>query len=435
MADEITSVPGDRDAVSTDGQIDRSKGTVSKKVMPVLFGAGIVGGFVIAVILVVSAHSLIWPASDKPETKQGTARTVSQQQDAVTEANAIRALNGGAAPAVPGQTVMGPNGQPISPAQQALLNGQPVNTYGNPQMTGQGQPQVGTSAAPRLSRAQQLALASQRAPIMGFAGGMGGGFSGAQSGLRAPQGQLAGGGQAMGGFTTAGPLQGGQGGPQASSFVTSGSANDLSGKLNTGRVEVARASIIGDRNFLIAAGRTIPCSLTTAINSTQAGIVNCIIGQDVYSENGRVVMLDKGTKILGEYTGGIRQGQARLFVVWKRALTPRGVIIDLGSPASDELGRAGIGGGVDTMFWQRFGAALMFSVLEDAASVASTHFAGYGTNSTQVPAQTASAALQGSQNVQPILKANQGQTVAIQVARDYDFGQVYDVRIRTAGGR
>ncbi|MDE8420557.1 type IV secretion protein, partial [Klebsiella pneumoniae] len=80
---------------------------------------------------------------------------------------------------------------------------------------------------------------------------------------------------------------------------------------------------------------------------------------DVYSENGRVVLLDKGTKVLGQYSGGIAQGQARLFVLWTRALTPRGVAIDLGSPAADSLGRAGLPGGVDTQFWARFGVGLV----------------------------------------------------------------------------
>jgi type IV secretion system protein VirB10 len=367
---------------------------------------------------------MIWPAQKAPEEKAGTARTVSEQT-ALNQDAAFKALNGGVGPGPTRPGALGPNGQPLTPGQGALLNGQPVNTYGTTQ---QPAPVGGGNGAPQLTRAQQLAQASRRAPIMGYAGGLGGGFTGGQQSQYA----LAAAPQAVG------PLVGGQGGPQASGgFVTSpasGGSSDLGGQLQRSKIEVARATIIGDRNFLVAAGRSIPCTLTTAINSTQAGIVSCIIGQDVYSENGRVVMLDKGTKVLGQYTGGIRQGQARLFVVWTRALTPRGVAIDLGSPASDELGRAGIGGGVDTQFWQRFGAALMFSVLEDAGAIASTHFAGVGTNTTQVPATTSSAALAGSQNVQPILKANQGQTVAIQVARDYDFGSVYDVRIRTARG-
>jgi len=426
MVDDVMSVPGDRDAVGSDAQLERGRGSVNRKLLPVLFGAGIVGGGVITTILLLSAHSMIWPAQKAPEEKAGTARTVSEQT-ALNQDAAFKALNGGVGPGPARPGALGPNGQPLTPGQGALLNGQPVNTYGTTQ---QPAPVGGGNGAPQLTRAQQLAQASRRAPIMGYAGGLGGGFTGGQQSQYA----LAAAPQAVG------PLVGGQGGPQASGgFVTSpasGGSSDLGGQLQRSKIEVARATIIGDRNFLVAAGRSIPCTLTTAINSTQAGIVSCIIGQDVYSENGRVVMLDKGTKVLGQYTGGIRQGQARLFVVWTRALTPRGVAIDLGSPASDELGRAGIGGGVDTQFWQRFGAALMFSVLEDAGAIASTHFAGVGTNTTQVPATTSSAALAGSQNVQPILLANQGQTVAIQVARDYDFGSVYDVRIRTArGGR
>ena len=106
--------------------------------------------------------------------------------------------------------------------------------------------------------------------------------------------------------------------------------------------------MVADRNLLLSAGTVIPCTLQTAINSTQAGFVSCVINHDVYSENGRIVLLDKGTKVLGQYSGGITQGQARLFVVWTRALTPRGVAIDLGSPAAGSLGRAGLPG------WRRY---------------------------------------------------------------------------------
>lgn len=420
MIDEPSSVAGDRDTVTTDGTIARGRAGVSRRVLPIVFTGGIVGGGVIATFLVISAHSLIWPASKAPVEKPGNARTV-PEADALRQDQAFKALNGGAAPpGTAGQTPpvvggqVGLNGQPLPGA-----NGQPVNTYGNPPSGTSSQPQ-------QLTKGQQLALASQRAPIMGFGGGAGSGAGGLFGGgqQNGPQGGFQG-QQGDGSGEGGGPISGGQIGPQAPVAT-----DELSSKLQTSKIEVAKATIIGDRNFLVAAGRTIPCTLQTAINSTQAGIVSCVIGQDIYSENGRVIMLDKGTKVLGQYTGGVRQGQARLFVVWTRALTPRGVAIDLGSPASDELGRAGIGGGVDTQFWQRFGAALMFSVLEDAGSIASAHFAGVGTNTTQVPAQTSQTIVQGTQNIQPILKANQGQTVAIQVARDYDFGSVYDVGLK-----
>ena len=113
-----------------------------------------------------------------------------------------------------------------------------------------------------------------------------------------------------------------------------------------------RASVIGqaqarqlpDRNFLITAGSFIPCVLQTAMDSSQPGYVSCIVPRNVYSDNGRVVLLEKGTKIFGEYQGGLNRGQYRLFVLWTRAVTPRGIAIDVGSPATDALGRGGVDG-------------------------------------------------------------------------------------------
>jgi len=44
----------------------------------------------------------------------------------------------------------------------------------------------------------------------------------------------------------------------------------------------------------------------------------------------------------------------RAFVVWSRIITPSGVSIDVGSPATDRLGRGGLEGKADTHFFERF---------------------------------------------------------------------------------
>ncbi|CDO37980.1 type IV secretion system protein VirB10 [Novosphingobium sp. KN65.2] len=207
-------------------------------------------------------------------------------------------------------------------------------------------------------------------------------------------------------------------------------STDFSEALGHSTIETVHASLIQNRNFLLSAGTLIPCSLQTAINSTQAGFVSCVINHDVFSENGRVILLDKGTKVLGQYSGGISQGQARLFVLWTRALTPRGVAIDLGSPAADNLGRSSLAGGVDTQFWARFGAALMMSVLEDASNIAGRAVAAQGSYTSQVPGTMGQTILEDSKNIKPILRKNQGDTAAIFVARDFDFSAVYDLQLR-----
>jgi len=199
-----------------------------------------------------------------------------------------------------------------------------------------------------------------------------------------------------------------------------------------------RASVIGqtearplpDRNFLITACSFIPCVRQTAMDSSQPGYVSCIVPRNIYSDNGRVVLMEKGTRIVGEYQGGVNRGQDRLFVLWTRAVTPRGVAIDVGSPATDALGRGGMDGRVDNFFWQRFGTALLFSLVEDAATVGAEAAGNSGSNTTRVPSDAASTILQQNGQIKPVLRKNQGEDVGITVAQDFDFSAVYGLRLK-----
>jgi type IV secretion system protein VirB10 len=194
-------------------------------------------------------------------------------------------------------------------------------------------------------------------------------------------------------------------------------------KLRQGSViGTAQASRLPDRNFLITAGTAIPCILQTAMDTSTPGYVSCIIPSDVYSDNGAVVLMEKGTKVLGEYGSGMHQGQNRLFVLWTRAVTPAGVAIGLTSPASDALGRAGFDGHIDTHFWERFGGALLLSIVTDASAAVS--------RATSMPADASGVALQNSINILPTLTKPQGAQVAIFAAQDFDFSSVYALKAR-----
>ncbi|MGG6897430.1 type IV secretion system protein VirB10 [Rhizobium sp. BR 315] len=197
-------------------------------------------------------------------------------------------------------------------------------------------------------------------------------------------------------------------------------------------LEGSRAGTLGNRDFIVAMGTSIPCVLETALASDQPGFASCIINRDVLSDNGRVVLMEKGTQIVGEYRGGLNRGQKRLFVLWNRAKTQKGVIITLASPATDALGRAGMDGYVDTHWWERFGSAILLSIVGDATTYAGSRLRDsdvQAQNSTTAGQQAAATAVEQSINIVPTLTKHQGELVSIFVARDLDFSDVYSLRV------
>ncbi|MBB4076859.1 type IV secretion system protein VirB10 [Bartonella fuyuanensis] len=198
-------------------------------------------------------------------------------------------------------------------------------------------------------------------------------------------------------------------------------------------LEGIRASTLGNRNYIITMGTSIPCILETAINSDQQGFASCIVSRDILSDNGRVVLLDKGTKIVGEYRAGLKKGQTRLFVLWNRAQTPHGIIISLASPATDSLGRSGMAGDIDNHWLERIGSALLVSLIKDA-----THYANKRLAKKQEKEETetissgqniANIIVENYANIPPTLSKNQGEMVNIFVARDLDFSSVYKLKV------
>ncbi len=99
-------------------------------------------------------------------------------------------------------------------------------------------------------------------------------------------------------------------------------------------------------------------------------MTTCITATDTFSADGTVVLLERGTKLIGETRGQVNQGVARVFVLWTEARTPVGIAVPLDSPGTDELGRSGQTGQVNRHFWERFGAAILISTLDGAVQAA-----------------------------------------------------------------
>lgn len=240
-------------------------------------------------------------------------------------------------------------------------------------------------------------------------------------------GGSAAGGQSGGAYAAAGGA-GGSG---------EGAASDpLAKSLQPSRQTGARAYMLADPSLVITKGAVIPCSVIPAIDSTLPGIVTCMQTADVYSTDGKVVLLERGTRWVGEQKFGLSQGQKRLGMLWTRGETPHHVLIDVDSGTADNLGRAGIIGEVDTHFWDRFGGAILVSLIGDVGNfLAATQQSSGSGNATAIAlpgtvtgAQSAmSDILKSTLSIPPTLMKSQGASISIYVARDLDFRDVYSL--------
>lgn len=202
----------------------------------------------------------------------------------------------------------------------------------------------------------------------------------------------------------------------------------LGGMLNPTETSTNYASILRDRDYLITKGTFFHCVLYTKIITSVAGKTKCVTTRNIYSDNGKVLLLERGSEIDGEYRQGLQQGQGRIFVLWDRIKTPMGVVINLLSPGTGSLGEGGIGGYIDNHFWKRYGGATMLSLIDDLGNALSDNNGSNGLGNTSGAAtDAATEALSNSINIPPTLYKNQGELVAVYLARDLNFRSVYDV--------
>jgi type IV secretion system protein VirB10 len=191
-----------------------------------------------------------------------------------------------------------------------------------------------------------------------------------------------------------------------------------------------RAQVLPTQRLLLPKGAFLDCTLETAIDSTLPGMTTCVMATDTFGVDGQVVLLERGTKLVGETRGQVQQGSARVFVLWDEARTPTGVIVPLASPGADELGRSGLSGSVDRHFWQRFGAALLVSILDGGTQAAVQSSRGNSGTVIVNPSGTQDVlteVLKGTINIPPTVVKHQGDRIQVLVARDLDFRSVYEL--------
>lgn len=246
-----------------------------------------------------------------------------------------------------------------------------------------------------------------------------------QAPVQFPAGALLGG--APGGGAPAGAPIGGAAAPGAGLF---------GGQLQGSATPRVAASMLGNRSLTLPKGTAFTCALKTKVISAVSGLVGCQVQRNVYSDDGRVLLIERGSHLDGEYRiASVRPGTVRIPVLWTRIRTPLGVTVDIDSPGTGKLGESGIDGYVDNRWPERIGAAMLLSLIDDSVKLIIQNQANESNADTIVlPSTTANTSklaekvLESTISIPPLIYQNQGGIVGIYVARDVDFSSVYELQ-------
>ena len=188
------------------------------------------------------------------------------------------------------------------------------------------------------------------------------------------------------------------------------------------------------RRYLLSAGTSLSCVLKTKIVTSYPGVTLCQLTKDVYSDNGETLLARKGAMLQGEQNKVMTQGVARVFVIWTN-LKDGNINARIDALGTDSLGASGLPAWVDSHFWERFGGALMLSLVGDGLDIlkSSTQSSGSNSNVTydntsDATKEMAKTTLENTINIPPTAYINQGTVLSVIVPRNIDFSSVYEVR-------
>ncbi len=197
--------------------------------------------------------------------------------------------------------------------------------------------------------------------------------------------------------------------------------DDFAARLGATGSTGASAAVAINPRTTIAQGTLIPAVLETAIDTDVPGYARAIVSADVRSFDGSRVLVPRSSRLVGQYKSGLQSGQRRVYVIWTRLIRPDGVAVTLGSPGTSYSGESGLGGKVDTHFFERFGSAMLLTVMSGLSALGSSNtsivIAGGG--------QSAAAAAVGQTGqIGPTVRVHPGEPIRVFTARDLDFSHV-----------
>ena len=201
----------------------------------------------------------------------------------------------------------------------------------------------------------------------------------------------------------------------------SGNSNDdFATRLGTTGGGKAVADAAFDPKTTVTQGTLIPAVLETAIDTDVPGFVRAVVSTDVRSFDGSRVLIPRSSRLIGQYKSGLSAGQKRAYVIWTRLIRPDGVSVNIASPAIAFGGETGLDGKVSSHFFERFGSAMLLSVVGGLSAIGSNASVILGGGGQSA----AAAAIGQTGQISPTVRVRQGQPIRVFTAKDLDFSKV-----------
>ncbi|MDX1924644.1 MAG: TrbI/VirB10 family protein [Rickettsiaceae bacterium] len=124
---------------------------------------------------------------------------------------------------------------------------------------------------------------------------------------------------------------------------------------------------ITDSSYVLRYGKVIDAVVESAFSTDFQSEVRAIIAKDVYSENGKTILIPKGSRAYGTPVSNANGTYARVDIKWTRVDLPSGYSLKLENAVGlDDLGRKGIQGRLDSKIKEKIGSTVMTSALNIA---------------------------------------------------------------------
>ena len=119
--------------------------------------------------------------------------------------------------------------------------------------------------------------------------------------------------------------------------------------------------------YILPVGTLLPAILQTPVDTSRGGPVKAIVSQNVRGEDGTLVLVPKGTMLLGEYPPGAEGAGKRVMIDWTRLVLPDGREVEMTFPSTDRNGAAGVKGKLHTNTLGRVAGAVLQTALNAAS--------------------------------------------------------------------